>query len=59
MEHVNKTPIILVILAWLFVGIPGTWGIAQTWKNARKLFQSAPPVPAPANAAPVSGAEKK
>lgn len=59
MEQVRKTPIVLVILAWLFVGIPGTWGIAQTWKNARKLFQSAPAVPAPANTVPVSGSEKK
>ncbi len=59
MEPVKKTPIALIIIAWLFVGIPGGWGIAQTWKNAKKLFQSAPPPPAPANIAPVSGPEKK
>jgi len=51
MEQGKKTPVILVILAWLFVGIPGAWGIAQTWKNAKKLFQSPPPASAPASTA--------
>jgi hypothetical protein len=58
MEQVKKTPVILVMLAWLFVGIPGAWGIAQTWKNAKKLFQSAPTAPAPAGTAPVSTDKK-
>jgi hypothetical protein len=26
-------------LAWLFVGIPLTWGVIQTLINAMKLFQ--------------------
>jgi hypothetical protein len=26
-------------LAWLFVGIPLTWGVVQTLINAMKLFQ--------------------
>jgi len=26
-------------LAWLFVGIPLTWGVLQTLSNAMKLFQ--------------------
>jgi hypothetical protein len=26
-------------LAWLFVGIPLTWGVVQTLMNAMKLFQ--------------------
>jgi len=51
MEQVKKTSVILVILAWLFVGIPGAWGIAQAWKNAKKLFQSPPPASAPASTA--------
>jgi hypothetical protein len=25
-------------LAWLFVGIPLTWGVLQTLSNAMKLF---------------------
>lgn len=58
MEQVKKTPVILVILAWLFVGVPATWGIAQTWRNARKLFQSAPPVPTPTNTGPISTDKK-
>ena len=42
--QVKKTPVVLVLLAWLFVGLPWTWGVTQLWKNARKLFQSPPPV---------------
>ena len=50
MEQPKKTPVILVLLAWLFVGIPWAWGITQLWKNASKLFQSPPPAAtAPAN----------
>jgi hypothetical protein len=43
MENVKKTPVVLVVLAWLIVGIPWAWGITQLWKNASKLFQSSPP----------------
>ena len=28
-----------VTLAWVFVGIPLTWGVLQTLSNAMKLFQ--------------------
>ncbi len=28
-----------VALAWIFVGIPLTWGVLQTLANAMKLFQ--------------------
>jgi hypothetical protein len=41
-NQIKKTPVVLVLLAWLFVGVPWGWGIAQLWKNARKLFQSPP-----------------
>ncbi len=50
MEQVKKTPAILILLAWLFVGLPWAWGITQLWKNAQKLFQ----LPAPAATAPAS-----
>ncbi|HEY2390552.1 MAG TPA: hypothetical protein VGK22_05220 [Candidatus Angelobacter sp.] len=54
--QVKKTPAVLVLGAWLFVGVPWGWGIVQLWKNARKLFQSPPPVttmaPVAAPAAP-------
>lgn len=43
MEKPAKTPVILVILAWLFVGVPWAWGVTQLWKNARQLFASPPP----------------
>ena len=43
MDQVKKTPAVLVLLAWLFVGLPWAWGVDQLWKNARKLFQSPPP----------------
>jgi len=60
MENQNKkTPVVLVLLAWLFVGLPWGWGVAQLWKNAQKLFQSPPaatkpvaPSSAPTPAAP-------
>jgi hypothetical protein len=41
-DQIKKTPVVLVALAWLFVGLPWTWGVTQLWKNARKLFQSPP-----------------
>ena len=28
-----------LVLAWLLVGIPLVWGVAQTLENALKLFQ--------------------
>jgi hypothetical protein len=42
MDPYKKTPVVLVILAWLFVGLPWGWGVTQLWKNAKKLFQSPP-----------------
>jgi hypothetical protein len=53
----KKTPVALVVLAWLFVGIPWGWGVAQLWKNAQKLFQSPPAATkpaAPSTAAPAA-----
>jgi len=46
-NQIKKTPVVLVALAWLFVGLPWTWGVTQLWKNARKLFQSPPAATAP------------
>ena len=51
MDQVKKTPAVLVLGAWLFVGIPWGWGVVQLWKNASKLFQSAPAATSPANPA--------
>jgi hypothetical protein len=46
-NQIKKTPVMLVVLAWLFVGVPWGWGIAQLWKNAQMLFQSPPAVTKP------------
>lgn len=43
MGAAKKTPVILVLLAWLFVGLPWAWGVVQLWKNARQLFVAKPP----------------
>jgi len=43
MENAKKTPAALVLVAWLFVGIPWGWGVVQLWKNARQLFVAPPP----------------
>ena len=45
--QIKKTPAALVLLAWLFVGLPWAWGVTQLWKNASKLFQSPPAATAP------------
>ena len=35
----SGTTALELTLAWLFVGIPLTWGVIQTLINAMKLFQ--------------------
>jgi hypothetical protein len=50
-DQVKKTPAVLVLGAWLFVGVPWGWGVVQLWKNASKLFQSPPAATAPAHPA--------
>ena len=58
MDQVKKTPVVLVLFAWLLVGTPWAWGVTQLWKNAKKLFAAPPPVttmaPATTPAAPAS-----
>ena len=59
-DTVKKTPVVLVLAAWLLIGIPWAWGVDQLWINARKLFISPPPAPAatiaPAATAPAAPA---
>jgi hypothetical protein len=38
-EEQNGTTALQLTLAWLFVGIPLTWGVVQTIINSMKLFQ--------------------
>ena len=56
MDQVKKTPVVLVAAAWLFVGLPWTWGVVQLWKNAKKLFVTTPAVTTVAPATPVPAA---
>jgi hypothetical protein len=45
-HNAKKTSPMLVLLAWLFVGIPLIWGVSQTFKNALNLFKTPPPAAA-------------
>jgi hypothetical protein len=41
----TKSSSALILLAWLFVGLPLGWGVYNTVRNSMKLFQKpAPPV---------------
>jgi hypothetical protein len=46
MSETKTTSPLVVIAAWLIVGIPGAWGVYNTALNAKKLFVA--PTPAPA-----------
>lgn len=56
MDQVKKTPAALVLLAWLFVGVPWGWGVVELWKNAQKLFVAPPAATTPASPAPAATA---
>ena len=54
MTKETKSPAALVLLAWLFVGIPLGWGVYNTVRNSMKLFQKpSPPAHASVIKAPV------
>lgn len=38
-EGEEKTPIVLVVLAWVVVAIPLAWGVAQTIAKSAPLFR--------------------
>ncbi len=38
MAETKETPVALILVAWLIVGIPAAWGVYNTVLNARKLF---------------------
>jgi hypothetical protein len=42
MRETKSSPV-LVLLAWVFVGIPLTWGVYNTVRNSMKLFQKPAP----------------
>jgi hypothetical protein len=39
----KKSPLALILLAWIVVSIPAGWGVYNTAKNALKLFHSSAP----------------
>jgi hypothetical protein len=44
MNNETKSPTALILLAWIFVGLPLAWGVYNTVRNSMKLFQQpAPP----------------
>jgi len=50
-ENTKKSPAAMILLAWVLVGVPLTWGVYNTLLNSMKLFQ-APAAAAPARSAP-------
>jgi hypothetical protein len=38
----KKSSAAVVLLAWIFVGLPLSWGVYNTVRNSMKLFQAAP-----------------
>ena len=42
-EHPKRTSPMLLIVAWLVVGIPAAWGVSQTVLRSLDLFRSSPP----------------
>ena len=53
-EDTKKSSGAMILLAWVLVGVPLTWGVYNTLLNSMKLFQA----PA-ATAAPASGGATK
>jgi len=47
---VRKTPVAIVIIAWLVVGVPAAWGISQTVIQSTALFRAPPPSTQPTTA---------
>lgn len=44
MNEESKSSAVVILLAWVFVGIPLSWGVYNTVRNSMKLFQNpAPP----------------
>jgi hypothetical protein len=55
MSETKTTSPLLIVAAWLLVGIPAGWGVYNTALNAKKLFVAPPPAaaaPAPQAPAP-------
>jgi hypothetical protein len=55
-DDTKKSSGATILLAWVLVGVPLTWGVYNTLLNSMKLFQAPAATTAPA---PVSGAPAK
>jgi hypothetical protein len=40
-ENKKKSSVVLILLAWLVVGVPFAWGVYHTLLNSMQLFQPA------------------
>ncbi len=47
----KKSSPVMILAAWVLVGVPLVWGVYNTFLNTKKLFQ-APAASAPASSAP-------
>jgi len=48
----KKSSAAMILLAWVLVGVPLTWGVYNTLLNSMKLFQAPATTSAPAAGAP-------
>ncbi len=39
-EKIKKSPVAVIVLAWLLVGIPLAWGVYNTVLSSMNLFRS-------------------
>jgi hypothetical protein len=46
-ENAKKSSAVLILLAWLLVGVPLGWGVYNTLLNSMKLFQASSVTTAP------------
>jgi hypothetical protein len=44
----GSSQVLLLVFAWLVVGIPAAWGVTQTVKQSLNLFRAPPANPTPA-----------
>ncbi|HEY2821319.1 MAG TPA: hypothetical protein VGJ06_09785 [Candidatus Acidoferrum sp.] len=52
-ENKTKSSAATILLAWVLVGVPLTWGVYNTLLNSMRLFQvPAAPASAPASSTP-------
>lgn len=49
-DNKKKSSAVMILLAWVLVGVPLTWGVYNTLLNSMKLFQA--PAAAPASNTP-------